>query len=492
MKSILGLLGVLGLGLTACSDAETARRAGSDFAEQTQAIIRPTSQGGDDRIVMLHVTALDETGLLTRTCTGSYFASRVVLTAAHCLEGVLLDQVFVYFGDDAAGDFSQLTRVGDLLIPPAPGQPSLWAKADSFETHPEWDPQLLHPDLAVVYLDRKLPFEPLPLARFRIDNTWLNKTATISGWGANAAPEPRTGTGLRVQRTGNTRILGSPTAADYHAEDPNPGILVPSVRQRVLKVDGRAPNSNACFGDSGAPLLVTRYGLQYVAGVHYFTGLFCEDYSLYTRLEPFLPFLDAASKKGGFKSVIPKFECVAPNANGSFTAYFGYENKNGVAIEIARGPRNALALDVNAWRPTRFLPGTHDFVLGVDFTSHQTVSYTLSPDVSPSTCLTVTRSSHACGAAEADPVECGPVCRAALRSTCPELPTFAGCMNECVQNIQFVRDIAPQCLPENAALNLCLSQTPPGTDNWTCLPGALPPSQNCNPELEALFTCLGI
>jgi hypothetical protein len=332
----------------------------------------------------------------------------------------------------------------------------------------------------------------LPLARFRLDNTWLNKTATISGWGANAAPEPRTGTGLRVQRTGKTRILGSPTEADYHPEDPNPGLLVPAVRQRVLKTDGRAPNSNACFGDSGGPLLVTRSGCEHVAGVHYFTGLFCEGYSLYTRLDPFLPFFDAASKKGGSKPVIPKLECVAPNADGSFTAYFGYENKNGVAIAVPYGPRNALTLDVNAWRPTRFLPGRHDFAFAVDFTGNQTVNYTLSPDAGPSTCLTVTRSSRACGAAEADQVDCGPVCRAALRSTCPELPSFASCMTECVQNIQFVRDFAAQCLPENAALNRCLSETPPGTDNWTCLPGALPPAPGCNPELEALFTCLGI
>jgi hypothetical protein len=56
---------------------------------------------------------------------------------------------------------------------------------------------------------------------------------TISGWGGNVATSPTTATGARVQRTGTTRILGSPTQADYHPEDPNPGMLNATVRQNV-------------------------------------------------------------------------------------------------------------------------------------------------------------------------------------------------------------------------------------------------------------------
>ncbi|HET9931765.1 MAG TPA: trypsin-like serine protease, partial [Polyangiaceae bacterium] len=163
---------MLSVSATACSggaDSEGVLVEGA--ATEDSAILRPTATGGRDQIVMLYITVLTSSGFATRTCSGTYFAPRVVLTAAHCLENAYLDQVFVYYGDNFTQDFPQLTQQGNLLVPPAPGSASVWAKADSFEKHPQWDPKLVHPDMGVVYLDRKLPFDPLPLARFRLDST---------------------------------------------------------------------------------------------------------------------------------------------------------------------------------------------------------------------------------------------------------------------------------------------------------------------------------
>ena len=137
-------------------------------------------------------------------------------------------------------------RLGQLvpgpngLEPPAPGQASVWAKADSYESHPSYDPEQHYPDIGFVYLDRKLPFDPLPLLRTPLA---ANRQVTISGWGANSTPTPTTGAGGRVQRTGTSRTLGSPTAADYHPEDPNPGLLVPANLPNLLKLDGTLPNA---------------------------------------------------------------------------------------------------------------------------------------------------------------------------------------------------------------------------------------------------------
>ena len=230
-------------------------------------IIRATANGGRNEVVMLFSVISTPDGIFNGTCTGSYYAPRVVLTAAHCLQNIISanslntrPQLFVYFGDNFAVDRAELTQQGVTFIPPPIGSPSHFAQPDSFTVHPNWDPNLIHPDMGVVFLDRKPPFDPLPFWRNRVA---ANLQVTISGWGSNSAPTPTTGAGAQVQRTGRTRTLGSPTAADFHPEDPNPGMLDPVVRANTMKMDGRAPNSNGCFGDSGGPFIINQFGQAY-------------------------------------------------------------------------------------------------------------------------------------------------------------------------------------------------------------------------------------
>ncbi|MEY4585420.1 MAG: 3-oxoacyl-[acyl-carrier-protein] reductase FabG, partial [Pseudomonadota bacterium] len=85
--------------------------------------------------------------------------------------------------------------------------------------------------------------------------------------------------------------------------------------------------------------IVKNGGKTYVAGVSYWTGLYCADYNLYTRIDPFLPFLDRAARKTGKEPVKPALDCVAPNSDGTYTAYFGYDNKNGVNMSVPYGRR---------------------------------------------------------------------------------------------------------------------------------------------------------
>jgi hypothetical protein len=57
--------------------------------------------------------------------------------------------------------------------------------------------------------------------------------------------------------------------------------------------------------------------------------------------------------------------------------------------------KNALALDVNNKRPTRYVPGDHHFNFGIDFTAAQTVTWKLGATNSPLTTVTATKSSKA-------------------------------------------------------------------------------------------------
>lgn len=437
--------------------------AGSeDIDANTGEIIRSTSNGGRDQVVMLY-GVLGNGGRII--CSGSYFAPRVVVTAAHCFPANIY-QMFVYYGDNYPQDLSELTSDGFIgLVPPPIGAPSHWAQADSWQINPAYDSSLNSADMAAVFLDRKPPFDPLPLYRNRVGS---GVQMTITGWGSSSAPTPTTGAGSGTERSGRTVTLGSPTAADYHADDPNPGMLDPAVRQTVLKTNGAAPYSNGCFGDSGGPLILNQFGQDYVAGVGYWTGLSCEDYNLFTRVDAFLPFLDLSYKRGGQDLLKPTLACVTPNPQGSLTAIFGYQNDNGVGISIPYGSKNSSARDTSGLRPTRFDPGVHPFAFGVDFAAGQTASFTLAPDNNPSVTLNATAATPRCSAAQAVDSGCVLQCRAQLRSACPRVEESDNCVQFCADIGHVVEDFIPGCSDERVTWQNCVNATPPAASNWDC------------------------
>lgn len=487
--SVRHLLGIGALALTACSSDVQDTAAG----KIEQPIVRASTQGGKDQVVLLYMRTVSNGQFRTRTCTGTYIGPRLVLTAAHCLSNVVSNLVFAYWGDHFDTDFAAIPQAGITPIIPPPGQPSLFAQAETYEVHPDWDPGLVHPDMAVVYLDRDLPFQPLEVARFRIAADFEGKPATLDGWGASQAlsADISQTVGGRVQRTGTTKILGSPTRADYHPEDPNAGMLVPGIRRDTLKTDGHAPYANSCAGDSGGPLFVKKHGKDYVAGVGSWTGLWCEDYALFTRIDPFLKFIDNAERRSGDAPVEAHLECVAPNADGTYTAFFGYENENGLSVDVPYGSRNELALDTDQRRPTHFKPGEHDFVFGVEFTAKQQLKYTLDAGKScgNSSVITVNKRSRACGADVAQQVACGGSCRAGLKSGCPDrLPSYTQCMSDCQDFV----NAFPECAAEALAMNQCYAGTPSGEDHWLCNgDDFMPQSFDCFDQEQAFYTCLG-
>ncbi len=475
------------LAVPACGSGE----GNEALQTKTDAIIRSTSNGGRDQVVMLYGVKGDGS---TITCSGSYYAPRVVVTAAHCTPPNLY-QLFVYYGDNYPQDRSELTSNGDIgFVPPPIGAPSHWAKADSWQVHPNYDSSLNSADMAAVFLDRKPPFDPLPLYRNRVNS---GVQMTITGWGSNSAPTPTTGAGSGVQRTGRTITLGSPTAADYHPDDPNPGMLDPAVRQTVVKTNGAAPYANGCFGDSGGPIILNQSGQDYVAGVGYWTGLSCEDYNLFSRIDSFLPFLDLSYKRGGQDVLKGTFACVTPNPQGSLTAIFGYQNDNGVGISVPYGSKNASVRDTSNLRPTRFDPGVYPFAFGVDFTTAQTASWTFAPDNNPSVTLNATASSPRCTEAQAVDSGCVLQCRAQLRSGCPRVEESDNCVQYCSEIGHTVVDYIPGCNDERVTWQNCENATAPGTANWTCngsddylIFGNRPQATACADQKTAYESCL--
>jgi Trypsin len=367
-------------------------------------------------------------------------------------------------------------------IPP-PGQPSDLAGVESFQTHPEYDSGVNYPDLAIVYLDRELPFAPLPLLTERVGRHFVGDKATIVGWGGSRAlvADISQVEGAGIKRRGQVTIVGSPTAADFHADDPNPGMLDPAIRADSLKVDGRAPNANGCAGDSGGPLLIKKDGRTFVAGVGYWTGLFCEDYSIYSRIDPFLGFIKDAVRGAGKKAVVPRLECVDRAENGTFTAFFGYDNRNGVSLDIPYSRRNSLPGDDANARPELFGPGDHPWAFSVDFEKKEHLRYLLTSPAGQTNVATADRNSPRC--------DCAAACDAALAAECSEGNfTRADCVAGC---LPFAQLFPGACQQELNSYYRCQAALSPAAENWICDPTFIPQPVLCQDEFFSALGCAG-
>lgn len=462
-------------------DQTADQTAEEDIGQTGEAIVRGAPEANFPQVVLLQATGPSGS---TR-CSGTIVKPRVVLTAAHCIRPDTFSfGLYVYYGTDYATDVAQLPNI------PEPGPTSVWARADSWLVHPDYDPNLNYPDLAIVYLDRELPFQPLPILSERVGHEYVGKNATIVGWGGSKAltADISQVEGAGIKRSGKAPIVGSPTAADYHADDPNPGILVPKIRQDLIKLDGKAPHANPCAGDSGGPLLVKHGHDTALAGVGMWTGLFCEDYSIFTRLDDFDHFLSDAFKAAGKKPIVPELECVRPLSDGQYRAYFGYQNQNGISVEIPFSKQhNQFAADHAGDRPSTFVPGAHPWEFGVTFGARDQLSYTLAPKYGPTTTLRANRHSPLCAADDPFAI-CAAQCDASLAADCPTQPVdFDFCETQCVQSGQFFTGCEAEY---NGYLN-CVGALSPDASNWACDPdfGAQPVL--CQDELIAALTCAG-
>lgn len=478
MNLRIAVLGLVGTVLVACAGSAPEAAVG----EESENIVRGQVEKRLPQVVAVHFIGYGGTTL----CSGTYIAPRVVATAAHCMRADQIpDQGFVYFGKDYLND------VNDLPSIPAPGARSNWARVETSVVDPNYSASVNYPDLSILFLDRDLPFDPIPLDRHHIaDRT---DSGEIVGWGANKADTPDLSQveGYGIKRSAKVKILGSPTAADYHSDDPNPGILDATIRPNLLKTDGHAPHSNACAGDSGGPLLVERHGEQQLAGVMFWTGLSCEDYAMYTRIDPFLDYFDAQTARNGKADLTPRLECVEAEANGKYKARFGYDNENGVTVNVPYGSHNSLAQDRANARPQNFAPGDQAFAFSVEFSARDSLKWKLDPPHSKSTTVRADAHSPACDPKDPE-LLCGDACNNELKAACAS-PTAhrSQCMSDCVNETAVLATYG--CGDQYGDFLKCAAGLSSDASNWDCSvqgrsPSPLSPA--CDDQFNALITCL--
>ena len=466
--------------------AACAPDAADDASKNADEIIRGKEEKKLPQVVFVRVNGFNGNFTL---CTGTYFASRVVVTAAHCRRfDAIPGQTFVYYGKDYLTDQALLPNI------PPPGQPSVWARVETMAVHPDYDPSVNYPDLAILHLDRVLPFDPIPLLRAPV--TSADKKGEIAGWGGSKAltADITEVEGVGIKRSAKVKILGTPTEADFHADDPNPGILDPAIRANLLKTDGMKPSANTCAGDSGGPLLVKQHGRDYLAGVGFWTGLFCEDYAIFTRIDPFLAYFDDAVVRAGKAPIIPRLECVEAQDDGSFLAQFGYRNDNALTVNIPYGSKNFFPGDTANARPTAFRPGDYPFDFAVPFTSGQTLTWMLRPPGGPATVVQASAASPIC-----DPnnptFACANACDAQLAAECADpFTSRPECIFQCLRRTPSSSTNTSPAARNGAPTSACITNLGPAAENWSCAGIGFPPipqSPNCDAEVAAIYTCLG-
>ena len=235
----------LSLAVLACSDD------GSGPATQSKSSF---IVGGQPEAGYAAVGALVSDG--EAFCTGTLIEPRVVVTAAHCLDGARADQVSYFVGADA-------TQLGSGTL----------LRASRLVQHPEWRGGDDDPDIGVVVLAQAAQVEPVALNTAALRNDVVGRSPLFVGYGITRGNRDDAG----VKRSVRIRVDQIMAGAFSYSQ----------------------PGKNTCNGDSGGPALLEMDGVTKLIGVTSYGDEDCTEYGVDARVDVHAAFIRRASRADG-------------------------------------------------------------------------------------------------------------------------------------------------------------------------------------------------
>ncbi|XP_032792839.2 testisin isoform X1 [Daphnia magna] len=184
-------------------------------------------------------------------CGGSLLNNYFVVTAGHCVARAKAEQVKI-----TLGEYSLNSDVEPLS--------PLQVGVSEIHVHPyfKFTPQADRYDVAVLRLDRYVPYEPhiSPICLPEKGDDFLGEYAWAAGWGAMQA-------GSRV-RPKTLQVVDVPIIDNRQCEDwhSSKGINV-IIYDEMMCAGYRNGGKDSCQGDSGGPLMLQQNGRWQLVGI---------------------------------------------------------------------------------------------------------------------------------------------------------------------------------------------------------------------------------
>jgi trypsin len=189
--------------------------------------MRPTIVGGTEAAPgeFPFIVSLHESG--GHVCGGSLIKKNWVLTAGHCVSGIRINTVYIGLHDQKSKGNAEAITPKKII------------------RHPQYNTGTTDYDYALIELSKDSTFTPVEYNTDEIvisDDPGKQITSTTAGWGETNVR----GAADRLQR------VDVPLATTALCEKGYPG----NITDRMICAGFTTGKFDACFGDSGGPLLV--------------------------------------------------------------------------------------------------------------------------------------------------------------------------------------------------------------------------------------------